>query len=46
MTTSQEAAVDTDKLQAFMGKMVGDTLQCHYHGLRYDASGACVGACA
>src|SRR5688572_6078347 len=19
-----------------MGKLVGDTLQCHYHGLRYD----------
>jgi phenylpropionate dioxygenase-like ring-hydroxylating dioxygenase large terminal subunit len=25
-----------------MGKLVGDILQCHYHGLRYDASGACV----
>jgi phenylpropionate dioxygenase-like ring-hydroxylating dioxygenase large terminal subunit len=25
-----------------MGKLVGDTLQCRYHGLRYDASGACV----
>jgi phenylpropionate dioxygenase-like ring-hydroxylating dioxygenase large terminal subunit len=25
-----------------MGKLVGDTLQCHYHGLRYDASGVCV----
>src|ERR1700684_2816640 len=25
-----------------MGKLVGDTLQCHYHGLRYDATGACV----
>jgi vanillate O-demethylase monooxygenase subunit len=25
-----------------MGKLVGDTLQCHYHGLRYDKSGACV----
>jgi len=25
-----------------MGKMVGNTLQCHYHGLRYDKTGACV----
>src|SRR5450631_1309019 len=25
-----------------MGKLVGDILQCHYHGLRYDATGACV----
>ena len=25
-----------------MGKLVGDTLQCHYHGLRYDKTGACV----
>ncbi len=25
-----------------MGKLVGDTLQCHYHGLRYDRSGTCV----
>ena len=25
-----------------MGKLVGDTLQCRDHGLRYDASGACV----
>jgi phenylpropionate dioxygenase-like ring-hydroxylating dioxygenase large terminal subunit len=25
-----------------MGKLVGDTLQCHYHGLRYDRTGACV----
>ncbi|GGX04315.1 (2Fe-2S)-binding protein [Pigmentiphaga litoralis] len=25
-----------------MGKVVGDTLQCGYHGLRYDATGACV----
>ena len=25
-----------------MGKLVGDHLQCHYHGLRYDASGQCV----
>src|SRR3989454_3057033 len=25
-----------------MGKLIGDTLQCHYHGLRYDKSGACV----
>jgi vanillate O-demethylase monooxygenase subunit len=26
------------------GKLVGDTLQCGYHGLRYDASGACIEA--
>ncbi|HKA75130.1 MAG TPA: aromatic ring-hydroxylating dioxygenase subunit alpha [Xanthobacteraceae bacterium] len=26
-----------------MGKLIGDTLQCHYHGLRYDRTGACVG---
>jgi phenylpropionate dioxygenase-like ring-hydroxylating dioxygenase large terminal subunit len=25
-----------------MGKLIGDTLQCHYHGLRYDRTGACV----
>jgi phenylpropionate dioxygenase-like ring-hydroxylating dioxygenase large terminal subunit len=25
-----------------MGKCVGDLLQCHYHGLRYDRTGACV----
>jgi vanillate O-demethylase monooxygenase subunit len=25
-----------------MGKLVGDTLQCHYHGLRYDKTGVCV----
>ena len=25
-----------------MGKLVGDTLQCHYHGLRYDKTGTCV----
>ena len=25
-----------------MGKLVGDALQCHYHGLRYDKSGTCV----
>jgi len=25
-----------------MGKLTGDTLQCHYHGLRYDKSGVCV----
>ncbi|HXQ50640.1 MAG TPA: aromatic ring-hydroxylating dioxygenase subunit alpha [Stellaceae bacterium] len=24
------------------GEVVGDTLRCGYHGLRYDASGACV----
>lgn len=27
-----------------MGKRVGDTLQCGYHGLRFDGSGACVEA--
>ena len=25
-----------------MGKIVGDVLQCHYHGLRFDGSGKCV----
>ena len=25
-----------------MGRLVDDVLQCHYHGLRYDATGACV----
>ncbi|MFL6950729.1 MAG: Rieske 2Fe-2S domain-containing protein [Xanthobacteraceae bacterium] len=25
-----------------MGKLIGDTLQCHYHGLRYDRTGVCV----
>src|SRR5215470_17852011 len=25
-----------------MGKLVGDILQCHYHGLRYDETGTCV----
>lgn len=27
-----------------MGKRVGDTVQCGYHGLRFDGSGACVEA--
>ena len=27
-----------------MGKRVGDTLQCGYHGLRFDATGACAEA--
>ncbi|SAL35479.1 Rieske (2Fe-2S) domain-containing protein [Caballeronia peredens] len=25
------------------GRLIGDELQCWYHGLRYDCSGACVG---
>jgi phenylpropionate dioxygenase-like ring-hydroxylating dioxygenase large terminal subunit len=25
-----------------MGKLVGDHLQCHYHGLRFDRTGRCV----
>ena len=25
-----------------MGRLVGDLLQCHYHGLRYDGRGQCV----
>jgi len=25
-----------------MGKLVGDRLQCHYHGLQFDTSGQCV----
>ena len=24
------------------GQLVGDNIQCHYHGLQYDPSGACV----
>jgi len=27
-----------------MGKRIGDTLQCAYHGLRFDGTGACVEA--
>ena len=27
-----------------MGKRIGDTVQCAYHGLRFDGSGACVEA--
>ncbi len=30
------------QLPLSMGKLVGDTLQCHYHGLRFDGSGKCV----
>ncbi len=30
------------QLPLSMGKLAGDTLQCHYHGLRYDRTGACV----
>ena len=30
------------QLPLSMGKLVGDELQCHYHGLRYDRTGACV----
>ena len=25
-----------------LGKVIGDRLQCGYHGLEYDAGGACV----
>ena len=25
-----------------MGKLVGDVIQCHYHGLQYDCAGTCV----
>ncbi|MBL6751949.1 MAG: aromatic ring-hydroxylating dioxygenase subunit alpha [Nevskia sp.] len=25
-----------------MGKLIGDTVQCRYHGLRYDGTGRCV----
>ena len=25
-----------------MGKVIGDAIQCHYHALEYDSSGACV----
>lgn len=30
------------RLPLSMGRVVGDTLQCHYHGLRFDGTGACV----
>ncbi len=30
------------QLPLSMGKIVGDALQCHYHGLRFDGSGICV----
>jgi vanillate monooxygenase len=30
------------RLPLSMGKMVGDALQCHYHGLRFDRGGKCV----
>jgi vanillate O-demethylase monooxygenase subunit len=30
------------RLPLSMGKLVDDTLQCHYHGLRFDRSGKCV----
>lgn len=30
------------QLPLSMGKLVGDTLQCHYHGLRFATDGRCV----
>ena len=30
------------RLPLSMGKVIGDALQCHYHGLRFDGSGKCV----
>jgi vanillate O-demethylase monooxygenase subunit len=30
------------RLPLSMGKVVGDVLQCHYHGLRFDRTGSCV----
>jgi vanillate O-demethylase monooxygenase subunit len=30
------------RLPLSMGKVVGDALQCHYHGLRFDRAGQCV----
>lgn len=30
------------RVQLSMGTLIGDTLQCRYHGLVYDCSGACV----
>jgi vanillate O-demethylase monooxygenase subunit len=30
------------RLPLSMGKVVGDVLQCHYHGLRFDRTGQCV----
>jgi vanillate O-demethylase monooxygenase subunit len=30
------------RLPLSMGKVIGDVLQCHYHGLRFDRTGKCV----
>src|ERR1700719_3457540 len=30
------------RLPLSMGKIIGDALQCHYHGLRFDRAGQCV----
>lgn len=32
------------RLPLSMGRVQGDTIECGYHGLRFDCSGACVGA--
>ena len=30
------------RLPLSMGKLIGDNIQCHYHGLEFDGTGACV----
>ena len=37
-----EVACCHRKLPLSMGQLIGNRLQCGYHGLEYDASGACV----
>ena len=37
-----EDACPHGKLPLSMGELIGDTVQCGYHGLKFDCSGACV----
>jgi vanillate O-demethylase monooxygenase subunit len=39
-----EDACPHRKMPLSMGKLVDDVVQCGYHGLKFDCSGACVGA--
>ena len=39
-----EDACPHRKLPLSMGRLVGDTIECGYHGLRFDATGRCVDA--
>ena len=39
-----EDACPHRKLPLSMGKLVGDAVQCGYHGLTFDASGKCINA--